>query len=137
MNYTKQQTVVTETYYNALNLLEKIYKEKLIQAIVEIVRENGGLIELTDEIQDGESHYIDWENYGIMVYIPLATMTDMVISPSYVFELGLTEFRYVFDNSDGDDGKFHTMAYDDAGINILSNILKQLFNQHKEHDLPF
>ncbi len=127
MNFTKQQTVVTYEYYNGLNLLSKIYKEKVIQSIKEIVRENGGIIDLVED-NDG---YKDYNTSAINIIMFNRRRSNVNLYS--VFNFDLEGFSYVGEDYEGDGIEEVTyMNYEDCPIDTVATILKGLYDYNEE-----
>lgn len=129
MNYTQNQTVVSTTYQKALVLLWDIAIEKVSQAIKEIVRENGGIIDLTpnpDEDQD------DLFQHSIPMIIPIITSNgrrDLSADeyPDVVY-LDLEGVKMLHEWDDLEDCEL--IPYEELSLDYLFEILNGLADYH-------
>lgn len=129
MNYTQKQTVVTTEYQKALFLLRDIAVEKVSQAIKEIVRANGGIIDLTpnpDEDQDDMFQHA----FSLVILVMTSTGRTALSSEEYpvVFYLDLEGIKMM--NKWDDVEECEIIHYDDMDLNYLLEILNELMDYH-------
>lgn len=129
MNYTQKQTVVTTEYQKALFLLRDIAVEKVSQAIKEIVRANGGIIDLTpnpDEDQDDMFQHA----FSLVILVMTSTGRTALSSEEYpvVFYLDLEGIKMM--NEWDDVEECEIIPYDDMDLNYLLEILNELMDYH-------
>lgn len=129
MNYTQKQTVVTTEYQKALFLLRDIAVEKVSQAIKEIVRANGGIIDLTpnpDEDQDDMFQHA----FSLVILVMTSTGRTALSSEEYpvVFYLDLEGIKMM--NEWDDVEECEIIPYDNMDLNYLLEILNELMDYH-------
>jgi hypothetical protein len=119
MNYTKQ-IAITENDF--VGIEEALYKCKLsaIEFIENIVKGNGGEIDLSKKNEDGS---IDYTTHSICHYSPMGGM-------EYAYHL--TEYGIYFHLPDEDEPDIFA-EYEDMDTNTLVKILTHLFHYHIVH----